>query len=219
MIIYYYDEFDSVDDAVIASMVQQMPQQQAELVTSRKMLSQKREQAVSFAMLAYALANNKEEATSRDLFIRHFPFAELIASLSVLDAPIHFRFGDKGKPYLVENNDIWFNISHCREAIVTAVSNREVGVDAEGRRRYSDHLLERCYSEQERQSVHDSADSENEFARIWTRKEAFFKWTGTGILTDHIKTVEEDAKRAGCAIETLEVTKNDGNSFFLSIAE
>ena len=114
-----------------------------------------------------------------------------------------WRLGEHGKPYLTTHEGILFNISHCREAIVTAVSDHEIGVDAEGRRKFSETLLHRALNDEEQASVLAAPDPELEFARIWTRKEAWFKYTGTGILPDHLKTTEAEVKEAGCSIETI----------------
>ena len=183
-------------------------------------------------MLAYALKYNHEEIHSDSIIIKQFTCSEIASThdaLSLLlkdlnnsqnaDEPmLKIRIAEHGKPYLIDHDGIYFNISHCKQAIVTAVSDYEIGIDAEGRRRYSDNLMERAYNDAEITAVLHSNEPETEFARIWTRKEAFFKWTGTGILIEHIKSVEQDAVAAGCSISTQLVTPDRGNPFFLSIA-
>ena len=40
-----------------------------------------------------------------------------------------FEYGEHGKPAIIGHPDIHFNLSHCREAVICAVSNRPVGID------------------------------------------------------------------------------------------
>lgn len=233
MIVYYFNDFENVGEAEIQLMMPIIPSQQIEAIISTKLLSRKREIAISNLMLAYALKYNHEEIHSDSIIIKQFTCSEIASThdaLSLLlkdlnnsqnvDEPIlKMRIAEHGKPYLIDHDDIYFNISHCKQAIVTAVSNYEIGVDAEGRRRYSNNLMERAYNDAEITAVLHSNEPEKEFARIWTRKEAFFKWTGTGILIDHIKSVEQDAAAARCKITTQQVIPEQGEMFFLSIAK
>lgn len=219
MLVYYFNDFDAVDEQTIEQMLTLAAPQQVELVHSIKMLSRQREQAVSYAMLAYALQFNRAQILDRETTVLPFPTPWL---LEPVDVPPTWAVGEHGKPYLTNHEGVHFNISHCREAIVTAVSGHEIGVDVEGRRKFSDNLLGRAFSEAEQHLVRQSDDPEQEFARIWTRKEAWFKWTGTGILIDHLKTVEEEAAIAQCHIETTLVSPPlpfQDHVFYLSIAQ
>lgn len=215
MIIYYFNDFEAIDEAVINQLLPNLPQQQQDAIAATKLLSRKREIAISYIMLVYALENKKEEIASQEQQIEQF--SSLPAMLSPLPSPL-FRFAEHGKPYLANQSSIFFNISHCKEAIATAVSNREIGIDIEGQRHFSDSLIARAFNDEERASVLNNEEPKLEFSRIWTRKESFFKWTGTGILVDHIKSVEQDATAAGCKITTQLITPETGNPFFLSIA-
>lgn len=201
MIVYYFSDFEAVTEQTIESMHQWMPQQQRDILAGLKNIARKREQAFSYAMLAYAIGNNMAEINSGNTTISQFKIQN---TKFKIENPLPlWRLGEHGKPYLTTHEGILFNISHCREAIVTAVSDHEIGVDAEGRRKFSETLLQRALNDEEQASVLAAPDPELEFARIWTRKEAWFKYTGTGILPDHLKTTEAEAKEAGCSIETI----------------
>lgn len=91
---------------------------------------------------------------------------------------------DKGKPYIIGHEDIHFNISHCREAVVCVVSNEEVGVDVERIRPYNDHLARYVLNEEEYSQVKQSDNPALEFTKFWTMKEALLKLTGEGIRDD-----------------------------------
>lgn len=215
MLIYYFNNFNAAGDEELNRMLTWMPLQQQEVVDGMKTLSRKREQAMSYAMLAYAINNNMDEIGSDSITIKNYDISQ---TEGLFSNPPLFRFGEHGKPYITNHQGIWFNISHCRQAIVTAISDKEIGIDVEGRRRFSDSLLERALNDEERAAVVACADPEKEFARIWTRKEAYFKWTGTGILIDHLKCTEKDAMEAGCSIDTIEIVPYSGEPFFLSLA-
>ena len=229
MIIYYFNDFDSVGEEEIGLLQPLLPPQQQEALAATKLLSRKREIAISYIMLAYAIEHNRDEINSDNVAVRNIQLStfnltshegqKFLVPCNFQFSIFNFQFNEHGKPYLVGHEGIYFNISHCREAIAVGVSNREIGIDIEGQRRFSDNLLQRAFNEEEIRSVREAAEPEKEFARIWTRKEAYFKWTGTGILIDHIKSVEKDATAAGCKINTQLVTPERGNPYYLSIVQ
>lgn len=112
-----------------------------------------------------------------------------------------FLIGELGKPELVFNlnlnpNDnlnpnlnsnlkpIHFNISHCKQAIACALSERPVGVDVESIGRYSESLARHVLSPEEFAFVSSAPDPQIPFTRLWTQKEAIVKLTGRGIDDD-----------------------------------
>lgn len=217
MIIYYFTDFSVVEIQQIEQMLLNAAPQQVELVRSLKTLSRQREQAVSYVMLAYALQYSMEQVTSDDTLVESFP-AEWLGQ--TVDNPPIWELAEHGKPFLTNYDGIHFNISHCREAIVTAISNNPVGIDVEGRRRFSDGLLQRAFNDEEQGKVKDSVDPEMEFARIWTRKESYFKYTGTGILIDHLPEVERLAVEGSCVINTCLIEPpSPALPFYLSVAQ
>ena len=219
MIIYYFSELAKVDEEVVSRLLPKMPEEQREQILKMKSFARRREQVLSYIILAYALKNNVEQVDEEGLSIVQFGFPELeslLGSNTQLPA-LRFRFGEHGKPYLTNDEGVYFNISHCGVAVAVAVGKEEVGIDIEGRRRFSESVIERAYNEEEKALVRGSAEPELEFARIWTRKEAWFKYTGTGILMDQIKTTETDASAAGCAIQTQLISPEGTEPFWLSV--
>lgn len=100
---------------------------------------------------------------------------------------IRFRYGPEGKPALVEEQDtgLRFNLSHSGElALLVVAWGREVGADVE--RVPSERVVEEvgslvlCAREQ-RRVARQGEQSRREFARIWTRKEAYVKGVGGGL--------------------------------------
>lgn len=89
-----------------------------------------------------------------------------------------------GKPYLENYPGLHFNQSHCKEAVAVAFSNAPVGIDAECRHKLSDALIEKVCDNAEKEAIGRSNDPELEFVRLWTRKEAYLKYTGEGLQDD-----------------------------------
>lgn len=93
----------------------------------------------------------------------------------------------KGKPYLRDFPDIFFNISHCDGLVVCAVGNSEQGVDAEPIKPVRKNVVARCFSENEQKQLAVSKNPDLLFTRLWTLKESYVKFTGTGIAVDMCK--------------------------------
>lgn len=101
---------------------------------------------------------------------------------------------DKGKPYISNFPNLYFNISHSGDFVTAAVSYVSVGVDIEVIRPHNLNLVKRVCTDYEAAYVFGHIPSKEEltlppspecvvrFLEIWTVKEAYFKCTGTGIL-------------------------------------
>ncbi|MBR0147325.1 MAG: 4'-phosphopantetheinyl transferase superfamily protein [Eubacterium sp.] len=80
-----------------------------------------------------------------------------------------------------EKGDVHFNISHSDDYIAVAIADRPVGIDVEVKTDPDLKVTSRFYSPAEQQAVRTASDPQREFRRLWTRKEAYVKCTGTGI--------------------------------------
>lgn len=92
-------------------------------------------------------------------------------------------YGKHGKPFIEKHPEVFFNLSHCRGMAVCAVSDREIGVDAELIRPYSGKAARRVFSENEIKYVSENPNGSEAFFRLWTLKEALGKAMGTGIFS------------------------------------
>ncbi len=100
-------------------------------------------------------------------------------------APEQLRFlrGEYGKPLLAEKTDVHFNLSHAGDFAVFAVSDGAVGVDAEQTGKCERTLARQFFHQQEAvflDSLPEQLYSEY-FFRLWTLKEAYLKYRGTGL--------------------------------------
>ena len=105
----------------------------------------------------------------------------------ITDNPI-FEYNEHGKPSIVGHPEIFFNLSHCKEAAICVVSDQPIGVDVESIREYKESLVNYTMNDEEIAQIHSVEDPAAAFIRLWTMKEATTKLIGTGISND-MKTV------------------------------
>lgn len=105
----------------------------------------------------------------------------------VLSEDFRIETGPGGKPFLPDQPDMHFNLSHSGNWVVIAWGSSEVGVDVESLRRLPriDALIRRyCSKEEMAYILEDSNHREQRFFEVWTGKESILKYLGTGIQTD-----------------------------------
>ena len=110
----------------------------------------------------------------------------------ITENPI-FEYNEHGKPSIVGHPEIYFNLSHCKEAAVCAISNHPIGVDVESIREFKDSLVNYTMNENEVREIETSENPASAFIRLWTMKEATMKLVGTGISND-MKSVIDTTK-------------------------
>ena len=93
-----------------------------------------------------------------------------------------FLYNEYGAPYL--ENGPYFSISHCKQGIAVAVSETPIGIDIEAIRPFNEGLMRKTMNSEEQTHILSSLNPEIEFIRLWTRKEAYVKMQGTGIIAD-----------------------------------
>ena len=104
-----------------------------------------------------------------------------------------FEYNEHGKPSIVGHPEIFFNLSHCKEAAVCVVSDHPVGIDVESIREYKESLVRYTMNDDEVLEIESAADPASAFIRFWTMKEATMKLIGTGISND-MKTIIDTTK-------------------------
>jgi len=90
---------------------------------------------------------------------------------------------DKGKPYLklAESEDeVFISVSHSKDVFVCLLCDKPVGVDIQHERKANrENISRRYFTLQEQEYIREYG--EEGFFRIWTRKEAYAKYTGRGL--------------------------------------
>ncbi len=88
------------------------------------------------------------------------------------------------KPY-IKNFDIHFSLSHSNSLAICAVSDKEIGIDAEKKSFFNPSIIERFFTQNEKDEFSKYSDTEKSdaFFRMWTIKEAYAKMTGSGLAS------------------------------------
>lgn len=88
-------------------------------------------------------------------------------------------YGEHGKPRLADGSSkLSFNCSHSGEIAVVAVSKDNVGVDVERLGEFKPAVAKRFFREDELSYMGQSIER---FYQLWTRKESYLKYLGTGL--------------------------------------
>ena len=165
----------------------------------------RREEALKFRHLSGKYNCLKSYEMLHQLLHEHYGIA--------LDEDLRLDIGEHGKPSLHDYPHIHFNLSHCPHAIAVAVDDSPVGIDVERFIEPKPSLLRYTMNDSEVQEVEAAEHPDEAFARLWTRKEALFKYYGTGIrdtLRDILSNIPPDVQ--------LETTVDREHRFSLTLA-
>ena len=158
MRIYIDDHIDGFD---LEAALQQISEQRREQALRFKFERGRRECVLAYLLLKRGL---------RELY-------------GITENPL-FAYGEHGKPSIVGHPEIHFNLSHCREAVVCALSDHQVGIDVEAVRHYKESLARYTMNEEELRQILTAERPDVAFTRLWTMKEAVLKRTGEGLRND-----------------------------------
>ncbi len=123
---------------------------------------------------------------------RRFIFRRTLLRLLIAEytgikpAVIQFDETGFGKPIL-PGNELQFNVSHSRNRLIMGFRlKRRLGVDIEyiNPNVMNDVIINRYFAPGEKIELHAMKDHNLAFFTGWTRKEAYLKATGTGLIRD-----------------------------------
>ncbi len=86
----------------------------------------------------------------------------------------------RGKPFLMDGG-MHFNISHSGDWVVCALHTAPVGIDIQELRPVSPALSRRLCTEDDLGYLRQAADRHHALLSLWSAKEAYFKYVGSGI--------------------------------------
>ena len=87
----------------------------------------------------------------------------------------------QGKPCIKGRPDVHFSISHSGDWVVLAWGGSRMGVDVQQRRGIRRQAMARRWFSPEEQAWLEKHDTPEAFYRIWTGKESYLKYLGTGL--------------------------------------
>lgn len=104
---------------------------------------------------------------------------DLLRKVLDLDTLPELYTNADGKPYLPEGPQ--FSLSHTRGAVAVAVGGGSVGVDVERIRPVPENLPRRVLSGEEYAWFCARGQRAEDFFALWTLKESYYKYLGTGL--------------------------------------
>lgn len=147
-----------------------------------------------YIVLKNAVSDERRIKAERFHFIddaKRSIIAELILRYSLYQAGLHMTelnigYNKFGKPYLKDADRFRYNLSHSGKWVVIAYGSNEVGIDVEKVGTGNENIADRFFTGQERQFIIRGSGKERaeRFTQIWTLKESFIKYLGTGLSTD-----------------------------------
>lgn len=94
--------------------------------------------------------------------------------------------GPNKKPY-IDDNAIFFNLSHSGDYALCVLCDTEVGCDIQQIRKMRQSVLDRCFHSGEKAYILEGETEEERarrFTRIWVLRESYIKQTGEGLNRD-----------------------------------
>ena len=95
---------------------------------------------------------------------------------------------EKGKPYFPARPDLQFSWSHSGGYLLLALSRRPVGADIEVIRPRRESLPKYAFTEPELEEYRAMGGDWPAFYALWTKKEAWCKYTGEGLARSLLHT-------------------------------
>jgi 4'-phosphopantetheinyl transferase len=134
-----------------------------------------------------------QRQTRADRYLRFGDRLRCVAAGALLDYAIRQAGGpaffqtdtnEYGKPFIKDFPEFHFNLSHSGDWVVLATGDIPVGIDVAQitPSPSTTNLPSRIYHPEEQAYV-SAGDSTNRFFQIWTRKESYLKYIGTGLKT------------------------------------
>ena len=147
-------------------------------------VSKKRQKKIN----RYRFMKDKKLSCGAELLLNKLLSEENITSQEYAEDYYH-------KPY-IKNHDIEFNLSHSKEMVACAVSDKTVGIDIEYVDKDIDlNIAKNYFYDREYENITKSSNKSDEFFKYWVLKESFMKYTSLGFnleLNEFNVDIEDD---------------------------
>jgi len=109
---------------------------------------------------------------------------ELCRITGLSNRELAFSVNSHDKPFLTNDSQVHYNISHANKYITCVISDVSVGIDIETVKPFDVKIVERFFTPDEQTYVLSSqGDMRNKrFFEVWTKKESRIKWAGRGLF-------------------------------------
>ncbi|MBQ3903328.1 MAG: 4'-phosphopantetheinyl transferase superfamily protein [Lachnospiraceae bacterium] len=197
MITAYYIQknIETIDEDMLVKMLPALPDERREKAMRYKIHEGKVLCALSWLLLEHLI--KKED-------IHHGPFT--------------ITTGKYEKPY-VRDDSFFFNISHTSGAVLAAAGFSPLGADIQKimEKDYGP-VAKRFLKPKEYSLITRSPEPQKEFARLWTLKESYTKYTGEGISAlENVPDLSSFGKAGGRLSNGPSFLTEEGDGLFISI--
>lgn len=132
------------------------------------------------------------EKKMQSKYCRQIVLEAACKELGVKHDEVIFSTDANSKPYLSNSSSFYFNISHTNAAVAVAISSKPVGIDIELIKNVDENdlkefkalkIAKKMFLPHEFEYIIEQPHKTGErFYEIWTKKEAYAKYIGTGIF-------------------------------------
>lgn len=147
----------------------------------------------NYQLLRNAVSKERRKRADRFHFIndsKRSVCAELLLQYSLFQATgqvvkMVIDYNEYGKPFINHIHDFSYNISHSGKWVVIVYGSTEVGIDIEEIQTGKDDIADKFFTEEEKDFIYTATGEERSkrFTQIWTLKESYIKYLGTGLST------------------------------------
>ena len=186
---------DLINEDVLDRMISALPKDRREKALRFRFHEGKVLSALSWLLLSYLL--EKED-------IHHGSFEMIM--------------GKNEKP-LVKDGSFFFNISHTNGAVLAAAGFSQVGADIQRiMEKDTEAVAKRVFTPSELSLFKSSNEPEKEFTRLWTLKESYIKYTGSGISgLENAPDFSNFNKAGGSLSDGPSFLTKEGDGLYISI--
>lgn len=139
------------------------------------------------------------EAVRRETIYSYVLLRFVLAEDFGIPDPPEFLFGEFGKPFLRDNPDIFFSLSHSSGAALCAAAPFPIGVDLQKCRPMRRGVERKFCTPGEMEVVRSSSSADRTLCRLWCVKESRGKLTGKGFSEKFDRIECETLLRSGRA--------------------
>ena len=133
---------------------------------------------------------------------------------------VEYECNKKGKPFIKNYfGDVCFSMSHTEGCAAVVLCKKPCGIDVERIRRIPDSIVDRLFSDMDRNVISEDQQNADVYGMsVWTRREAYSKMTGTGILMkdESQKMVMNDEYMNGKGVSLKNAVFDIGGSEFMT---
>jgi 4'-phosphopantetheinyl transferase len=146
-----------------------------------------------YAVLLSLVSSEKQKRLNKFCFFRDRQNAllgdvlarvEICRITGLSNSQLEFSINPYGKPFLVNNSQVHYNISHAGQYVACVIGNVPVGIDIDMVRSIDVKIVERFFVSEEKAYVLSAqGDLRNKrFFEVWTKKESRIKCEGRGLF-------------------------------------